>query len=143
MKKLFFLFIVLLAAIGLGFLIHKDPGYAMVSYNHWVIATSMWVAAATLLLAFIIFYFIVRLIKTIFSIPKRLARRRQFIHAQKYRKYMTLGIAELNNSNVKKAQKYFVRLKKLGLVSEFEYQHLTNLTIIASPAPSSTREKPL
>lgn len=128
MKKLLLLFIVLLAAIGLGFLIHKDPGYAMVSYQHWVIATSIWVAAATLALAFIVFYFLVRVIKNIFAIPKMLARRRVFINAKKYKNYMTLGITELTNGNAKKANTYFMRLKKLKLVSDVEFDRLRKLS---------------
>lgn len=129
MKKLFLLFLILLVAIGLGFLIHQDPGYAMVSYKHWVIATSIWVAAATLLLAFIILYFLMRVIKNIFAIPKMLARRRVFLNARKYRNYITLGVAELTNGNAKKANKYFLKLKKLQLISEVEFNQLQKLTI--------------
>ena len=68
MKKLFLLFVVLLIAIGLGFLIHQDPGYAMVSYEHWVVATSIWVAVATVLIAFFVFYYFLRFFSTLFSI---------------------------------------------------------------------------
>jgi len=142
MKKLFLLFLVLTVAIGLGFLIHKDPGYAMVSYEHWVIATSVWVAAATLLIAFIIFYFIVRIIKNIFGIPKMLTRRRLFINAKKYKNYMTLGVAELTNGNTKKANKYFLRLKKLKLISDVEFDQLQKLSVSRYVASfgSSSRE---
>lgn len=127
MKKLFLLFIVLLMAIGLGFLIHKDPGYAMVSYNHWVIATSIWVAGGCVLLAFIIFYFLMRFIITIFTIPKMLARRRQFLNAKKYRQYMMLGIALRASGDPKKiakANQYFLKLKKCGLISDEELQQI-------------------
>ena len=133
MKKLFLLFFVLLLAIGLGFLIHKDPGYAMVSYQHWVIATSIWVAAACLLLAFIVFYFLMRVITNIFAIPKMLARRRKFLNAQKYRKYMMLGISMLANGNHKKAEKYFLKLKKCNLISDEEFEQIKSVELQSTP----------
>ena len=115
MKKLLSLFIVLLIAIGLGFLIHKDPGYVMVSYDHWVIATSIWVAVACCLLGFVIFYFFLRLFINLFAIPKKLKRRRQWRNAKKYRKYMMLGISLRASDDPKKrakANNYFLKLKK-------------------------------
>lgn len=127
MKKLFLLFIVLLLAIGLGFLIHQDPGYAMVSYRHWMIATSIWVAGACLLFAFIIFYIFIRIIKNIFSIPKMLARRKKFRDAKKYRQYMVLGISMLASGNHKKAEKYFLKLKKRNLMSDEEFNKIQDL----------------
>src|SRR5688572_27510277 len=95
MKKLFFIFILLLIAIGLGFLIHKDPGYVIISYQDWVVSTSFWVACVTTLLSFFIVYFLIRLVSNIFAIPKMLERRRMFHDAQKYQKHMTQGISEL------------------------------------------------
>lgn len=114
MKKLFFTFLVLLVAIGLGFLIHKDPGYVMVSYQNWVISTSIWVGAITLIVAFFVLYFLIRLIKNIFSIPALLRRRKLFRNAQKYQKYMTQGIAELVVGDFKTAEKYFLKVTQLN-----------------------------
>ena len=83
MKKLFLLFIVLFIAIGLGYLIHQDPGYVMVSYNHWVIATSLWVAIAILIIAFFVLYFFLRTIITVFDIPDKLRRHRKSANEKK------------------------------------------------------------
>lgn len=127
MKILFSLFVVLLFAIGVGFLIHEDPGYVMVSYQHWVIATSIWVAIAMLFLAFFVFYFLMRMITNIFLIPKALARRRKFLNEEKYRKYMMLGLSELGNHNNEKAEKYFLKLKKQALMSEEEFNQIKKL----------------
>lgn len=114
MKKLFFIFVVLLAAVGLGFLVHKDVGYVMVSYQNWVVTTSIWIAAMTLLLTFFVLYFLIRLLKNIFSIPTMLRRRSIFRNAQKYQKYMTQGIAELTVGDFKKAEKHFLKVTELN-----------------------------
>ncbi|OGT42122.1 MAG: hypothetical protein A3F13_04090 [Gammaproteobacteria bacterium RIFCSPHIGHO2_12_FULL_40_19] len=114
MKKLFFIFIILLVAIGLGFLIHKDPGYVIVSYQNWVISTSIWVGAITVIIAFFILYFVIRIFKNIFSIPKMLRRRKLFRDAQKYQKYMNQGIADMVVGDFKSAEKYLIKVTQLN-----------------------------
>src|SRR3990167_695577 len=110
MRTLFFTFLLLLIAIGLGFLIHQDPGYVVIAYKDWTIATSIWIAAAILLITFFILYFLLRTIKNITSIPSALRRRRQFINAQKYQKFMTLGVIALAIGDFKKAEKCFLKV---------------------------------
>lgn len=127
MKTLFLLFIILLAAIGLGFLIHNDPGYAMISYHHWMIATNLWVAIALFFLAFFILYFLMRMIVNIVAIPKMLARRRLYLNAQQYKKYMTLGISLLANGDHKQAEKCFLKLRKHNLISDEELNQMNTL----------------
>lgn len=109
MKKLFFVFLMLLLAIGLGFLIHEDPGYVMVSFKNWIIATSVWVAAITLILAFLLLYFLVRFLKNTASFPKKLARRWQWMAMQKSHLLMTQGLAAFEAGCYMKAEKYFVK----------------------------------
>lgn len=132
MKKLFLLFFILLIAIVIGFLIHEDPGYVTVSYKHLMISTSVWVAAACVLLAFIIFYFIMRVITNIAEIPAKLARHKQISESKKYRDYMMLGISELANGNQKKANHYFSKLRKWDLISEVEFNQVSALERRAS-----------
>lgn len=127
MKKLFLIFFVLLIAIGLGFLIHQDPGYVMVSYDKWVIATSIWVGAATTLIAFFIFYFFIRFFSNVMNLPKKMRKRKMRLRAKNYRKWMSLGIAELANGNQKKAEKCFSKLKKLDLINDEELTQLIQL----------------
>lgn len=107
MKIIFFIFFILLVAIGLGFLVHQDPGLIMVTYDHWMVATSIWVGIATLIIAFCVLYFFVRLFKNIAAIPKKLSRRSALSHAQKYQLYMTQAISALNIGEFKRAEKYF------------------------------------
>ena len=63
MKKLLFAFLLLLFAVWLGFLIHRDPGYVLITYRSWSIEASLWVGLLILLIAFIIFYIVIRLFR--------------------------------------------------------------------------------
>lgn len=105
MQKLFFLFLLLLAIVGLSYLMHQDPGVTMISYQHWMIATSIWTAAGCVFIAFFIFYFFIRLISNIFSLPAWLARRRKNNNAEKYRKYLSQSVIAIASGDYKKAEK--------------------------------------
>ena len=61
MKKLIVTFLVLFLAVWLGYLIHRDPGYILVTYRTWSVETSLWVGTTILILAFLIVYFLLRL----------------------------------------------------------------------------------
>ena len=62
MIRLILILVILLFSVWLGLEIHNDPGYIMISYQHWSIETSLWVALVILVLLFIVFYGIFRLI---------------------------------------------------------------------------------
>ncbi len=109
MKKLFLFFILLLIALGLGFLIHEDPGYAMISYGKSVITTSIWVAAAIFLLAWCVLYFLVRIVMNIFSIPSALKRRKKIRNMEKYQEYLLKGISDFIIGDYTKSENLFVK----------------------------------
>lgn len=114
MRKLIFIFFLLLLAIGFSYVIRSDPGYVMVSYHHWIVATSLWVSVATVLLAFFVLYFLIRSFKNIADIPAVLSRRRTYRRAQHYQKYMEKGIGALIIGEYKIAEKFFLKLTDLN-----------------------------
>lgn len=60
MKRIFIAcLIMLLAAVGLVAAIETDPGYVLITYGHYTLETSVWVALAVILLLVIVLYFIV------------------------------------------------------------------------------------
>lgn len=63
MKKLIIAFLLLLFAVWIGFLIHRDPGYILVTYHNWSIETSLWVGVVVVIVAFLIFYLFMRLFR--------------------------------------------------------------------------------
>src|SRR3989338_8174902 len=105
MKILFIFLLVLLAAMGVGFLIHEDPGSVVLSYHHWVITTTLWVAAVSLIIAFVVFYFIVRVFKNIAGIPAAIKRRKKLACAQEYQHDIMHGVVELAKGELKNFNK--------------------------------------
>ena len=105
MKKLFLFFLLLLIAVGVGYLAHQDPGVAMISYRHWMVATSMWVAAGCVLILFFVFYFLVRVIKNILAIPAFFRRRRDRMRAENYRRCLSQSMIAMAVGDYKKAEK--------------------------------------
>lgn len=109
MKKLFFIFLFLAAIVAVLFYTHEDPGYVMISYQHWIIATSVWVAIATVLVTFFAIYFLLRALHFFTSLPSVLRRRKKISYAKKFQAYLSQAIIERLLGNHKKAEKYFVK----------------------------------
>ncbi len=62
MKKLIILFLLLLFVVWVGFLIHQDPGYILITYHSWSIETSLWVGLAITLILFAAFHILLKLL---------------------------------------------------------------------------------
>ncbi len=71
MKKLIFLYIVLVLAIAFGLHLEKDPGYVLISLGHWTIETSLWFALLSLFLLFGLIYFTLQFIRAVGSMKYR------------------------------------------------------------------------
>lgn len=112
MKKLLIAFIVLLVAIALGYLIQQDTGYVLITYQHWMITTSFWVGAFTILLTFIAFYWLIRLLRTLASIPKKLTLHRKTALAHKKYRLLKQGLFDLITGRYKQAEKNLANIAK-------------------------------
>ncbi|GEM_PF-5793032 len=109
MKKIFFILLFLAAIAAVIFYAHKDPGYVMISFQHWIVATSVWVAIATLVVAFFVIYFLLRTFHFFTSLPAVLRQRKKISRAKKFQSYLSQAIIERLMGNHKKAEKYFVK----------------------------------
>lgn len=109
MKKMIFIFLLLAAIVSVLFYAYSDPGYVMVAYQHWIIATSVWVAIATALIAFMAVYFILRTFHFFTSLPAVLRQRKKISRAKKFQSYLSQAIVDRLLGNHKKAEKYFVK----------------------------------
>lgn len=64
MKRWFVICLIsLVATVGLVALIEHDPGYLLISYSHWTIETSIWVALALLIAVLLLVWILVGLIR--------------------------------------------------------------------------------
>ena len=72
MKRLFSLLLLLGISTWLGLQIAKDPGYALFSYRLWTIEMPLWTVLILLIIAFSVFYALLRLISHTGAIGRRL-----------------------------------------------------------------------
>ena len=112
MKKLLFGLFLLLAAIGIGFLIKQDPGYILVYYHQWSISTSLWVGLLALFILWTVLHYALRLIKHILSIRSTLGH---WSHQRRHKKalgHVDKGLCHLLNAEWKKSEDTFRKSKK-------------------------------
>lgn len=114
MKKLFFTFILILAAIFLGFLVHKDPGYLLMAYNGWTLETSIWVALVCEIILFLVLYFIIRLIHNTFDLGERWGNWRKKRKHFKMDEKLEQGVYESFSGEWARAEKKFAKASKLN-----------------------------
>lgn len=107
MKKLFFTFLLILGAIFLGFLVHKDPGYVLLAYNGWTLETSIWVALASGFILFLALYFLLRLIQNTADLGEVWQRWRKRRRQKKMLEKMELGVLNGFTGEWARAEKKF------------------------------------
>ena len=78
----------------------------------------MWVAAVSLIIAFVVFYFIVRVFKNIAGIPAAIKRRKKLVCAQEYQHDIMHGVVELAKGELKnfKKSEYYQKLLREGII---------------------------
>lgn len=62
MKFLILLFLLLLLSFWLGLEMIQDTGHVLIIYRHWSIEITLWVAITSLIVLFLLLYFIFRLL---------------------------------------------------------------------------------
>lgn len=60
MKRFIFYFIILVIAVWLGIIIHRDPGYILITYQSWSLETTLWFGILAILVFFLLLYFLLR-----------------------------------------------------------------------------------
>ena len=87
----------------------------MVTYQHWMVATSFWAAMAVLVAAFILLYFLIRVLNNIFGLRKRYLRWRR-LRAALLALSQATAIHELNsfleNKSFESFEKYWNQLSR-------------------------------
>lgn len=78
MRYLFYLLAALFIAVGAAFYLHQflfasdNPGHVLIGYGTWSLETSLYFAGLMLLVAFIVFYVLLRLIGFVIRLPRRI-----------------------------------------------------------------------
>lgn len=85
MIRLLIIFIVLLASVWLGIQLSHDPGYLLITLNHWSIETTLWVAIIAVILLFFLLHNLLLLVAKIGRSPASIRKwqaKRRVIKAQ-------------------------------------------------------------
>lgn len=80
-----FIFLVLLASVGIGVQLQHDPGYLLITINQWTIETTLWVAVIALFFSFVLVHTLLLLLHWIVNFPtswKNWSTKRRIQNAQ-------------------------------------------------------------
>lgn len=107
MRQLFLLLLVtLLLSAVVTVLMSHDAGYVRISYGHYLVETSVWLAIAAIALLFIALYLIIRSWQGLQTSTGGINRWFSSMGGQRARQKTTRGLLELAEGNWKKAQKH-------------------------------------
>jgi HemY protein len=126
MKKLIIYFIVLLAAIWLGLIMHDYAGFVMINFGHTRIETTVWAAILALLILFVGLRLLIGLIRGIFHMPRRYAYWSAAKGERIAYRHMQAGVFSLLESNYLQAEKYFLKSTKSEKIELLNYLGAAN-----------------
>jgi HemY protein len=107
MKKLLIAFLILLFAVWLGFLIHRDPGYVLITYGSWSIEMSLWVGILLTVIAFALITMIFRLLHHTSRLGSKYQRWDKKRKQKKSAELTTLAICQLLQGDWSQAENNF------------------------------------
>lgn len=72
MKRLLLIFLILIVSLWLGTLLKTDPGYLLITINHWSLETTLIIACLALIIFFILFHYTLLLLTKVKNSPTSL-----------------------------------------------------------------------
>lgn len=109
MIRMILIFLLLLVSVWLGIQLSYDPGYVLISINHWTVETTLWVALMSLVLAFAVIYLLLRLIHKLGGGPLRVRHWIKKRHIRKAQRRTRQGFIEFSEGYWSKAQKNLIK----------------------------------
>jgi HemY protein len=114
-KTVIYLLIALIVAVGAAFLVHdqlvaqRDPGYVIIGIGQWSVETSLFVVGLSLIVAFVLFYILLRVFVHAVRLPKMLKRRGGELRSKRSQEALITGLLESAEGNWEKAEKHLIR----------------------------------
>lgn len=109
MTRIFFSFLILFASVALGIQLNKDPGYVLITINHWSVETTVWVAIFTLIIFFMILYLFLRICQKITHIPSKLTQWHTKKLSRKAQAITRKGFIEYSEGNWLQAKNHLIQ----------------------------------
>lgn len=114
MKYLIGLFTLLSLSVLLGLEMTQDTGYVLIVYRHWSIETTLWAAATSLIILFILLYIISRLLGYTRRILKNFKWWCREMHQYRQGCHLTIqGLCELAEGRWQRAEQTLVKAGKI------------------------------
>jgi len=112
MKWLFSAFLILLAAVALGLLAYQDPGYVLISRGQTTLEMSLSLFASSVVIGFLVLYFLIRMLVRSWHVPGRLRRWRKLRRTRRARHSSNRGLIELAEGNWRRAERTLLKHAK-------------------------------
>lgn len=109
MTKTLFIFLILLLSVLLGVYLQHDPGFVLISVNHWSLETTLWVAIPALFLLIILIHVLLLTWHKISRIPGSISHWRNNRRIKKSQKNTRKGLIEFSEGHWKAAQKNLIK----------------------------------
>lgn len=114
-------FILLAVSIYVGIQIAHVDNYMVISYDHWVVESSLWVALLAVLLLFLLLHFLLRFISKSSRVAKSYQIWRRGRRQRKARALTQQGLCQLAEAHWKKAEQTLVRAARITSKSLVDY----------------------
>ncbi len=109
MKFLILFLSVLLLFVWLGLKIQADPGYVLLSYQQWTVETPLWFGIAILVVAFILFHLLLRLLVRLGMVASRWRLWAQQRRLRRAHERTSRGLIELAEGRWQAAEKNLLK----------------------------------
>ena len=109
-KFIFKLLILIIVVLGAVLLVRDDPGVVLVRYHDYEVETSLAFALVVLVVAMILVYYCVRLLRGVLRLPRSMRNQSQNRRHSKARRQLTQGLIDLAEGRFEQAENHLVRL---------------------------------
>lgn len=114
MKKIAIGILILILSIFIGYSIKSDPGYILIYYHEWSIATSLWIGAIIVILSFFLLYAVIRLLKKLININNYFQRWNSNRQQKKSSSLTDQGAFAFLEYNYEEAEKTFKKAASIN-----------------------------
>ncbi len=111
MKKLILaILIATTLAVIIGVTAHySGPGYVVFSFAEYTLETSFIFAAGIAALSFFVFYYVMRILSRIFSLPSYMSDRHFYRKSERSKNALTKGLIEMSEGRFEQAEKILIK----------------------------------
>lgn len=109
MRWLLIALVVLLLAVTAASLLQQDPGYLYLDIGHWTLETTLAFALVVLVVAFVVLYFLIRLLVMLLRSPRAWRAGLRHRRTEKSRRALLRGLIEMAEGRWERAEKLLLR----------------------------------